>query len=246
MSEKTEMSAEEAIDATIEKGLVRIVYQPIVDLRTGEIFAHEALARPNPDMFSGPLELFSAAVRAQRVGRLGRLLRGLSVENCPGVPLFLNIHPGEFGEGWLVRPDDPIFSHDSRVFLEITESVPISHYEFCHSVLEEVRSKGISLVVDDLGAGYSNLKYIADLTPEVVKLDRELIMGLVEQSRLFRLCKALVRLCNDLNAKVVCEGIETEEELQAVIATGAHFGQGYFLARPAYPAPAVSWRPHTK
>lgn len=237
------LSSEEAVVALIERRMVRVVYQPIVELSTGKVFAHEALARPSPELFAGPLDLFAAAIKTGHIGALGRLLRGMAIDGCPNAPLFLNIHPGEFGEGWLVRPDDPIFSHEKQVFLEITESVPISHYEFCHSVLDEVRSKGIFLVVDDLGAGYSNLKYIADLNPEVVKLDRELIMGLVRETRLFRLCKALVRLCNDLGAKVVCEGIETAEELDAVIATGAHYAQGYYLARPGGPPPEVTWKP---
>jgi len=237
------VSLEETVVSTIEQKLVRVVYQPIVDLKDGRIFAHEALCRPASDFFHGPLELFAAAIKTGHVGRLGRLLRHMAVDGCPNVPLFLNLHPGEFGEGWLVRPDDAIFNHDHQVYLEITESAPISHYEFCHSVLDEIRSKGVLLVVDDLGAGYSNLKYIADLAPAVVKLDRELVMGLVKDSRLFTLCSGLVRLCNDLGARVVCEGIETAEELEAVIATGAHFGQGYYLARPSLPAPEVTWKP---
>ena len=64
----------------------------------------------------------------------------------------------------------------------------------------EIRSRGIYLVVDDLGAGYSNLKYIADLHPRVVKLDRELIAGLVADSRLFKLVAGIVVMCRELGA----------------------------------------------
>ncbi len=63
--------------------------------------------------------------------------------------------------------------------VEITESVPIKYFSQCHWVLAEIRQKGISLAIDDLGAGFSNLKYISDLQPEIVKLDRELIVGCV-------------------------------------------------------------------
>src|SRR6185369_166629 len=89
--------------------------------------------------------------------------------------------------------------------------------------------------------GYSNLKYIADLQPRVVKLDRGLIAGLVRDSRLFKLVSALVVMCRELDAKVVAEGVETEAELDAVIASGARYAQGYYLARPAYPLPEVTW-----
>jgi EAL domain-containing protein (putative c-di-GMP-specific phosphodiesterase class I) len=108
-------------------------------------------------------------------------------------------------------------------------------------MLAEVRGRGVHLVVDDLGAGYSNLKYIADLHPRVVKLDRDLIAGLTKDTRLFKLVSAIVRLCSELDSKVVAEGIETQTELEAVIAAGARYGQGYFLARPAFPPPPVKW-----
>jgi EAL domain-containing protein (putative c-di-GMP-specific phosphodiesterase class I) len=84
----------------------------------------------------------------------------------------VNVHPQELNEGWLIRPDDPIFLHDDDVYLEITESVPLTHFDLCLNVLREIRSRGgVHFVIDDLGAGYSNLKSIADLEPRVVKLD---------------------------------------------------------------------------
>ena len=169
----------------------------------------------------------------------------MAVDGCPDHPLFLNLHPSELDEGWLVQADDPIFQHSDDVYLEITEGVPLSHFALCQSMLSEVRGRGVHLVVDDLGAGYSNLKYIADLHPRVVKIDRDLVSGLADGSRLFTLVTAIVRLCSDLGARVVAEGIETPEELEAVIATGARYGQGYLLARPANPLPAVSW-PRTR
>jgi EAL domain-containing protein (putative c-di-GMP-specific phosphodiesterase class I) len=187
------------------------------------------------------MALFAAAVAENVTGQLGRLLRKLSLEGCTTHPLFLNIHPAELNEKWVVQPDDPIFQHSEDVYLEITEAVPLSHFRMCKDMLAEVRGRGVHLVVDDLGAGYSNLKYIADLHPRVVKLDRDLIAGLTKDSRLFKLVSAIVRLCGELDSKVVAEGIETETELDAVIAAGARYGQGYFLARPAFPPPAIKW-----
>ena len=230
-----------AIRRVIDDHAVHCVFQPIVDLKTQKIFAHEALARTKSPDFDGPMALFAAAVAETATGELGRMLRGMAIEGCTTHPLFLNIHPAELNEKWVVQPDDPIFNHTEDVYLEITEAVPLSHFRLCKDMLNEVRGRGVHLVVDDLGAGYSNLKYIADLHPRVVKLDRDLIAGLTKDTRLFKLVSAIVRLCSELDSKVVAEGIETAVELDAVIAAGARYGQGYLLARPAFPPPGIVW-----
>ena len=224
-------------------GDLSVVYQPIVSLSTMETFAHEALVRSNSPHWVNPPKLFDEAIRARCVGALGRAIRELSTNLCPGVPLFLNVHPNEFDESWLVQPDDPIFTHDSQIYLEVTESVPLTHFAYCHSVLREIRGKGVALAVDDLGAGYSNLKYIADLKPEVVKLDRTLVADLADDRRTQVLVRHIVQLCHELGARVVAEGIEQETEMKVVIDCGADYGQGYYFARPAYPAPGVSEAP---
>ncbi|MFW5925291.1 MAG: EAL domain-containing protein [Myxococcota bacterium] len=221
-------------------GPIRVVYQPIVDLRTGGVFAYEALLRSDAPGFQGVESLIHDSVQAGVMGMLGRAIRDLAVSGCTTHPLFMNLHPSEFDEGWLVRPDDPVFRHDHPVFLEVTESVPLSHFAQCHSVLAEVRHKGISLAVDDLGAGYSNLKYIADLSPEIVKLDRGLIANMRHDSRQQRLVSSIVHLCEDMGAQVVVEGVETPEEAAAARSTGAHFGQGYHWARPSSSPPVVA------
>ena len=77
--------------------------------------------------------------------------------------------------------------------------------------------------------------------PDVVKLDRGLIEGLTKGTRLYRLVTAIVNLCVDMGALVVAEGIETAGELHAAIDSGAHFGQGFILARPASPPPEPTW-----
>lgn len=233
---------QERVPAVLSQGELRVVYQPIVDLRAKKIFAYEALVRSTSPHFQGPPALFTEAIRSKYCGALGRAVRDLTVLHAPSFPLFVNIHPNEFDEGWLVQPDDPVFRHDYGVYLEITESVPLSHFSLCHSVLAEVRSRGVMLAVDDLGAGYSNLKYIADLAPEVVKLDRGLIVNLTRGTRQQRLVRSIVRMCEDLGTKVVAEGIETEEEARAVVETGAHFGQGFFFAKPSFPPPPLSVR----
>lgn len=230
-----------AIREAIASDQFTVALQPIVDLEARAIFGYEALLREKTPVFGAPPAILDAALADDCMGELGRAIRRMAVSACPTHSLFLNLHPSEFDEGWLVRPDDPIFQHEPGVFLEITESVPLSHFRLCHTILREIRSKGVQLVVDDLGAGYSNLKYIADLAPEVVKLDRELVAGLAQKTRLHRLVSSIVRLCQDLGARVVAEGIETMDELHAVMDTGAHYAQGYFLARPALEPPTIDW-----
>jgi EAL domain-containing protein (putative c-di-GMP-specific phosphodiesterase class I) len=214
-----------------------VVFQPLVNLQSLEVYAYETLVRSKA--FKTPPELIDAAIRQRCVGELGRHIRELATDGCPDHPIFVNVDPNEFDTEWLVRTDDPIFTHGHDVHLEITESVPLSHHQYCHRVLGEVRRRGARLAVDDLGAGYSNLKYISDLSPEIVKIDRELIKDLHKDGRLQTLVSAIVYLCERLGAKVVAEGIETPEEFRAVCDAGVHFGQGYFLARPGNPLPKI-------
>jgi EAL domain-containing protein (putative c-di-GMP-specific phosphodiesterase class I) len=216
-------------------------FQPIVDLATGFTFGFESLARSEVPDFPHPGALFAAAIAEGMVGELGRAFRAMSTEVLPNSTLFLNMHPDEFAEPWLVRPDDALTLHDRDVYLEVTESVPLSHYQYCHSVLREIRGRGVKIAVDDLGAGYSNLKYIADLTPEIVKLDRGLVAGLKPGSAQQRLVKSIVSLCREMGARVVAEGIETAAELRAVMDCGVHYGQGYYIARPHREPPRVDW-----
>ncbi len=229
------------VEEALERDLIYLAFQPLVDLQKRTTFGFESLVRSDAAEYPTAMSIIEEAVEKRFMGQLGRALRHMAVTRCTHHPLFLNLHPAEFDEGWLVRPDDAITCHDHDIYLEITESVPLTHFRYCHSVLREVRSKGIKVAVDDLGAGHSNLKYIADLAPEVVKLDRNLIAELRRGGRLQTLVTAIVDLCNKLGAKVVAEGIETREEMLAVLETGAHYGQGYFLGRPAKDPLLVVW-----
>lgn len=221
---------------------IDVVFQPIVSIATQRVFAYEALTRCRWPSLANPETLFRLASEESCCGRLGRLVRARSVQLAAGVPLFVNVHPDELSARWLVRPDDPVFFHDHDVYVEITESAAFTHYDVCVNVLREIQSRpGIFLAVDDLGAGHSNLKRVLDLEPRIVKLDRALITGLDQSPRQQVLVRHVVRLCVELGAEVVAEGIETADELSAVVDTGAHYAQGYLLGRPSYPLPAGFW-----
>ncbi len=239
------VTAQAALRDLVQSHQLRVVFQPIVEMERGKVFGYEALVRCADPRYPTPHELLRKATEQQRTGALGRAIRQLAVPLAPRhVPLFLNVHPDELSESWLPRDDDPIFQHGAEVYLEITEAVPLAntsrHQPFFDAI---AKCPDIHLVVDDLGAGFSNLKHIADLEPKLVKIDRNLVRGLGSNPRQQRLLSAVVRLCEDLGAQVVAEGIETVDEFLAARDAGAHYGQGYLLARPAYPRPAVFWQP---
>ena len=239
------LSTEEGGDNVRTRGVraltaadIGVVFQPIVEISSGTTFAHEALVRCKVPEYAEPPVLFARAVAEGACGNLGRLIRDAAFATCGDIALFVNLHPDELTARWLVRPDDPVGFHSRAVYLEITEAVPLEHFDLCRSVLREIQERADArLVVDDLGAGYSNLKYIADLEPAVVKLDRELIASIDQQPRVQRLVHWLVRLCEDLGAEVVAEGVETKAELSCLKDQGVQLVQGYFLARPGFPLP---------
>ena len=221
---------------------INMVFQPIVDVETGQLFAHEALVRCKLPQYASPPLLFLAAEREKACGHLGRVIRQQTFERCQDQALFVNVHPEELSQRWLVRPDDPIYFHEREVYLEITESAAFTHYDLCMSVLKDVCARaGVHLVVDDYGAGHSNLSRILDLNPKIVKLDGALIRGIDKDPRRQIMVRHMVALCVDLGAKVVAECVETVEELKAVADQGVHLAQGYVLARPMFPPPEVNF-----
>lgn len=221
---------------------ISMVFQPIVEIATGSLFAHEALVRCKLPQYPSPQILFLAAEKERACGHLGHVIRQQTFERCQDTALFVNVHPEELTQRWLVRPDDPINFHEREVYLEITESAAFTHYDLCIGVLKELCARsGVHLVVDDYGAGHSNLARILDLNPKIVKLDGALIRGINKDPRRQMMVRHMVALCTDLGSKVVAECIETVEELKAVADQGVHFAQGYVIARPAFPPPAINF-----
>jgi EAL domain-containing protein (putative c-di-GMP-specific phosphodiesterase class I) len=219
-----------------------VVFQPIVELSTGQVFAHEALVRCRRPEYPSPPVLFECAVAESACGRLGRLIREVAFGTSGEIPLFVNLHPDELSSRWLVRPDDPLCFHSRPVFLEITESAAFTHFDLCKDVLNELcRRTGALLVVDDFGAGHSNLQRVVDLLPAIVKLDLALTRDIHKRPRSRAVVRHMVNLCTELGARVVAEGIEVVDELACVRDLGVHYAQGYLLARPAAPPPRIDW-----
>jgi EAL domain-containing protein (putative c-di-GMP-specific phosphodiesterase class I) len=221
---------------------LEVVFQPIVELATGRTFAHEALARCSRAQFPTPIELFEQAERERFCGRLGRMIREVCFSRFPAGDLFINLHPHELGERWLVRPDDPMCFHSGTVYLEVTESAALEHMEVTRQMLLELKGRmNARLVVDDFGVGHSDLFRVLELEPDVVKLDRSLVTNVHQSAAKAARLEYVIDLCTELGALVVAEGIETVDELRTVRACGAPLAQGFLMGRPAFPPPVATW-----
>jgi EAL domain-containing protein (putative c-di-GMP-specific phosphodiesterase class I) len=230
-----------ALIGSIPLSEVTVLFQPLVALASGQTLGFEAVPRCQLAELSDLEELYARAVFEKKVGELGRHLRAVALRECLGTPVYIDVHPNELKESWLIRPDDPMCGHDAEVFLEIGQS---QLSEVALQVLAEVGSRsGISLVLDDLGAGVSNFKQLLELKPAAVKIDASLINGCDRSRSKQKVLRGLAAMCDDLGVRVIAKGVDSEAELQAVAGAGIQYGQGYVLGAPA-PLPMVSnWPP---
>ena len=218
-------------------GGLRVVFQPIRDLASGTVVGYEALSRFPTGSPMGwfneahqlglGIELEIAAVSdavAQRRPGWGYV----SVNVSPAVvvaPPFLDL---------VARLPDP-----SRLVLELTEHSVVDDYGRLCGVLEEMRSGGVRIAIDDTGGGVSSLRHVLLISPDIIKLDRSLIERLDEDDRRQALAELMVQFSNRIEARLVAEGIERDEELAACLRHGIELGQGYLLGRPgSAPDPA--------
>jgi EAL domain-containing protein (putative c-di-GMP-specific phosphodiesterase class I) len=122
--------------------------------------------------------------------------------------------------------------------LELTEHDEIPDYELLRQSLDRYRSLGARIAVDDAGAGYAGLQHILSLTPEILKLDLQLIRGIDQDIARRALVRCLVDFASEIGAAVLAEGISSLAELDVLRAVGVPLGQGYCLGRPAADLPA--------
>ena len=127
-----------------------------------------------------------------------------------------------------------LFSDDEagRLVVEITEHAPVDDYDQLKKALDPLRERGLRLAVDDAGAGFASLRHILNLAPDIIKLDRTLIDRIDEDCSRQALAAGLISFADKIDAAIVAEGIEREEEVHALDELGVGFGQGYFFARP--------------
>lgn len=214
---------------------VYVEYQPIIVAATGKVFGYEALSRGVMRSMRSPEVMFEMAAQANVVWELSRLCRARAIEEMAhrlrnGELLFLNVDPHDFADPEFTEQNLGV-ADPSRVVIEITERTAIKDYPKFRSRLTAFRNAGFRFAVDDAGSGYAGLGSIANLEPDFIKLDMSLINCIHENFIKQNLVETMVRYANEQGAKVIAEGVETEEEFQAVRTLGVHLIQGFYLHR---------------
>ncbi|HYI38615.1 MAG TPA: EAL domain-containing protein [Thermoleophilaceae bacterium] len=235
----------------IDEGLIKAVYQPLVDLYTGEVMGYEALARGPEGELERP-DLMFAAARSE--GRLAELDRACAYAAVAGaveaglqapLTLFVNAEPevagGKRPEGAPTPQDLP---RDLRLVIEVTERALASHPANLLPTIDELRSHGIGIALDDVGVDPRSLALMPFLRPDVIKLDLSLIQGRPSEA-VAETHNAVSAYAERTGALVVAEGIETEEHAERARAMGASVGQGWLFGRPG-PLPASLTQPRSR
>jgi PAS domain S-box-containing protein len=223
----------ERISKVLTDESIETVFQPVLELESGEPVALEALSRfpgdPSltPDRWFGeawevglgvPLELLAVRTAARALPRLPAGI-GLSVNASP---------PTVSSDAFLSS-----FESAERITVELTEHLQIEDYRSFASALRPMRQAGGQVAIDDFGAGYASLRHILRLRPEWIKLDISLTERIDENPLAHAMAGALASFAGDVGLQVVAEGIETEEELDALTDVGFRYGQGFYFGVPA-------------
>jgi len=221
---------------------IRTLYQPIVDLKTGEIFAYEALTRgPKGTPMESPLMLFGVADKTNLSFELDRLCRKKALLNLKGLgshqKIFVNtfpatMHDPEFKGASLEALLKKTGLRGENIVFEVTERVAIENYSLFQKEQNYFSDLGFGLAVDDIGSGYGSLEAIANLRPQYVKVDLSIIRDIHENPVKLELLKAIADISRKIGAKILVEGIEKREELEIVRQHGCDYGQGFLLGRP--------------
>jgi len=119
-----------------------------------------------------------------------------------------------------------------RVLLELSEHDPVEDYNGLLVALDPMRRSGMRLAIDDVGAGFSSLRHIVLTHPDVIKLDRSSVDGVSHDDVLSTLVRSLVAFAGSAGARVVAEGIETQDDAVWLRGLGVDYGQGWFFGRP--------------
>lgn len=228
-------------------------YQPIVDLQTAQVFAHEALVR-------GPAGEGAASVLAQvnehnryRFDQACRVkaIKGaaaLGMQECVSINFLPNaIYKPELCIRTTLRAAETYGFPVERIIFEVTEGERVEDGPWFAQILREYKRRGFKTAIDDFGAGYAGLKLLADFQPDLIKIDMDLIRSIDTSPSRQSIVKHLVRLCAEMRIEVIAEGIETAGERDFLFDAGIHLMQGYLFAKPAFRATAsvapTAWRP---
>lgn len=231
---------------------LRVFYQPLLDLRRGEISGVEALVRwehPLRGLIT-PYEFIPIAERAGIVAEIDvwvlatacRQMRAWREAGLPAMTMSVNLSGHDLDSGpqlvAQIRAELERNAIDpSLLEVELTESTALHNQEEVERILDELRALGVGVALDDFGTGYSMLDRIRDLPVDRIKIDRTFIRRVTAGGG--PLVTAVITMAHSLHLGVVAEGVETDAQLTVLRAQGCDFAQGYLIGRPA-PASAIS------
>jgi EAL domain-containing protein (putative c-di-GMP-specific phosphodiesterase class I) len=222
-----------------------MAFQPVVDLVAQRIESHEALVRgPNGEGAAHVLGqvtpdnvyAFDQACRVRAIemaASLG-LDRDLSINFLPNAVY----EPAGCIRSTLEAAERTGFPPDRLIF-EIIEHESIADTRHLLAIVAEYRRHGFKIALDDFGTAWSGLTRLAQIKPDILKIDRSLVADCDKDATLYTILRHAIRLCGDLNVKVVLEGIERQEEAEALRGLGVRFMQGYYFSKPRFQALAT-------
>jgi diguanylate cyclase (GGDEF)-like protein/PAS domain S-box-containing protein len=239
------METEQALRRAIDHDELRLLYQPQLDIHTGQIVAAEALLRwQHPELgLLGPWSVVPLAEETGLIVPIGRWVIGEAVRQAAafaaaGHPLVIgvNLSPVQLAEPTLVNDvGEQLRLHDvpaERICLEITESAVMGDPDTAVDRLRRFSSLGVSIAVDDFGTGYSSLTYLRHFPIDVLKVDQSFVAGLGKDAKDDAVVSAVIGLARSLGVTAVAEGVETGEQLGELRRLGCDFAQGFLLGRP--------------
>jgi EAL domain-containing protein (putative c-di-GMP-specific phosphodiesterase class I) len=237
---------EDIIKGSFRDLMLSSVFQPLIGVRTGQPQAYEALLRVHDAAHqvispAAAFEIPGNSGEAVYFDRLCRTLHTLNfVRQAPlDMDLFLNISGrhllgvtnSEHGETF-ERLLHMCGAQPAQIILEVLEA-GVDDLTRLNEAVNAYRARGYRVAIDDFGCEHSNFDRLWRLTPDLVKLDRSLILQSTSNIRARRILPKLIDIIHDLGALVVCEGIETPEQHMLAVDAGADLVQGYLYARPS-------------
>lgn len=218
-------------------------FQPIVDVRSSQIYAYEALIRGvKPDgslMF--PDQLFEKSTRNDMNFLLDRLCRESALKTAATKKIkqkvFINfiptsIYDPEYCLQSTVKWANQLEFDPKNIVFEVVETEQVEDKEHLKKILEFYRAQGFGIALDDVGEGYSGLNNLIDIKPDIIKVDRNVIMNIDTDPMKQSVYKALYTLAKENGITVLAEGVETKEEFDVIEGIGVDLVQGYYFAKP--------------
>jgi EAL domain-containing protein (putative c-di-GMP-specific phosphodiesterase class I) len=222
--------------------LLRPVYQPIVDLRSGRVVGFEGLVRPDPD---GPIpdseRLFGTAAATGRTVELDLAsfetvaagARDIGPDHVISINLSAKtLEVRDFDSGWLLNTLVRHGISPARVIVELTERDPIVDLERLKNNVRHLAEYGLRLAADDVGAGSAGLRLLAEVPFDVVKIDLSLVQSGDQHAASWEVLRSIRDFAWRQQTVVIGEGVETPEQLKALQRLAIPIGQGYLLGRP--------------